>query len=154
MRRYEEKLKAYMTSHGLEAEHLSFEASCHSVGEAARAAGASAEDFVKNICMTDGQGRLIVAIVKGEDRASTKRVAKALAIDRPCPADPAFILEKAGYPIGGVPSFGFEGIFLVDERVMEKKLVYSGGGSAKSLVRIAPSVLLRANGGRVARIRK
>ena len=30
------------------------------------------KDFVKNICMIDSHRNLIVAIVKGEDKASTK----------------------------------------------------------------------------------
>ena len=33
--------------------------------------------------MINSEGNLIIAIVKGEDRASISRVAKALNIDRP-----------------------------------------------------------------------
>jgi len=103
MNEYEEKLKAYIRRHNIGGEHLSFKQSCHTVKEAARAADADIEDFVKNICMIDAQGSFIVAIVKGEDRASTSRVGKALGIDRPRIAEPEEILEKTGYPCGGVP---------------------------------------------------
>lgn len=154
MNAYEEKLKRYISEHNLEVEHLVFEKSCHTVEEAAETAGARPEDFVKNICMMDEAGRLIVAIVKGENRASSKKVARALGIARPKVADPDFILRKSGYPIGGVPSFGFEAIFVVDERIMEKERIYSGGGSAKALVRVRPDILLTANGGCVADIKK
>jgi prolyl-tRNA editing enzyme YbaK/EbsC (Cys-tRNA(Pro) deacylase) len=37
---------------------------------------------------------------------------------------------------------------------MEKEVVYSGGGSEKSLVRISPQELQKANQGQVVRIRK
>jgi Cys-tRNA(Pro)/Cys-tRNA(Cys) deacylase len=151
---YEDRLRQFIEGQGIEAAHLRFDRSCHSVAEAAEAAGVPPEDFVKNICLVDAAGNLIVAIVKGEDRASTSRVGKVLGIERPQVATPAEILEKTGYPVGGTPSFGYPAIFLVDPRVMDKRLVYSGGGSTRSLVRIAPAELLRANGGQVVRVRK
>ena len=79
---YEHTLKQFIAAGRIAAEHLSFEQSCHSVAEAAAVVGTRPENFVKNICMTDAQGRVIVAIVKGEDRASTSRVAKALQTER------------------------------------------------------------------------
>lgn len=154
MKRFEEKLQAFMSRNGLEAEHLVFEKSCHSVEEAAAAANAAPEDFVKSICMIDDQERLIVAIVKGEDRASTSRVAKVLNIESLRTATPQEILEKTGYVCGGVPSFGYDALFLIDPKVMEKGTVYTGGGSENSLVRISPAEMRRINGGSIVRIRK
>lgn len=154
MNDYEQKLKRFIDEKRIDAEHLVFDQSCHSVAEAADAAGVQPEDLVKNVCMVDSRGNLIVAVVKGEDRASTSRIAKALGIERPRLAAPEEILQKTGYPCGGTPSFGYAAQFLVDERVMEKSLVYTGGGSDKSLVRIAPAELLRANRGELARVRK
>lgn len=151
---YEAKLKDYLRSHQVDGEHLSFDQSCHSVADAAKAVGASPSDFVKNICMIDADGHLVVAIVKGEDSASTKRVAKCLNIERPRAAAPEEILERTGYPCGGTPSFGFQATFLVDPRVLECDVVYTGGGSEQSLVKISSQELVRANQGEVARIRR
>lgn len=154
MNEYERRLKLFMRDHSIRGEHLSFEQSCHSVQEAAKAADADIEDFVKNICMIDAQANIIVAIVKGEDRASTKRVGKTLKIERPRIATPQEILEKTGYPCGGVPSFGYKAAFLIDPRVMEKKVIYTSGGSENSLVKISPKELQRANKGEILRVRK
>ncbi|MBA1335591.1 MAG: EBSC protein [Firmicutes bacterium] len=154
MNRFEERLQEFMDRNGVEAEHLVFEESCHSVEEAAAAANAAPEDFVKSICMIDDQERLIVAIVKGEDRASTSRVAKALNIETLRTATPQEILEKTGYVCGGVPSFGYEAVFLIDPKVMEKDAVYTGGGSENSLVRISPAEMQRINGGMIVKVRK
>ena len=151
---YEQKLRKWMVENNVQAEHLHFEQSCHSVEQAAEAAKVPADNFVKNICMIDWQGNLIVCIVKGEDRASTERVAKALNIDRPRTATPEEILEKTGYPCGGTPSFGYPAKFLIDPKVMEKEIVYSGGGSENSLVKISTKEMQKANRGQVARIRK
>ena len=151
---YEERLKQYIRDHGIAAEHLSFSQSCHSVAEAARAVHARPEDFVKNICMIDAQGNLIIAIVKGEDRVSTTAVAAALHIARPRLATAEEILAITGYPCGGTPSFGYIATFLIDTRVMNTRIVYSGGGSAQSLVKITAMELQRANNGKVSNIRK
>ena len=154
MREFEERLKRIIEEREIDAEHLSFDRYCRSVTEAARTVGAEPEDFVKSICMVDGNGGAIVAIVKGEDRASTSRVAEALGIERPRVASPDEILGLTGFPVGGTPGFGFDARFLVDPRVLEKERVYLGGGSERSLVRMSPRELVRANGGRVVMVRK
>ena len=154
MNEFEEKMKEYMIANGIKGEHLTFEEPCHSVEAAARAANATPEDLVKNICLVDSDGRLIIAIVKGEDRVSTKRIGKAPGVNSPRIATPDEILAKSGYPVGGVPSFGYEGLFIIDPKVMEKELVYTGGGSTYSLIKISTKELQRANNGLIARIRK
>ena len=151
---YEEKIKSFMQAQGIRAEHRTFNQSCHSVAEAATAVGGIPSDLVKNVCMVDEKARFIVAIVKGEDRASASRVAQALGVQKVRTASPAEVLERTGYPAGGTPSFGYEAIFLIDPKVMEKEKVYTGGGSENSLVLINPEELYRANQGQIVRIRK
>lgn len=153
MSQYEDKLRKYITDNNIEAELLTFNQSTHSVAEAAAAVGADSEDFVKSICMIRSDGMLIVAIVKGEDRASTSRVAKALGIERPRIAEPDEMHEKSGYPAGGTPAFGYDAVFLMDPKVLEKPKVYSGGGSEQALILMSPEEMRRANGAVVARVR-
>ena len=153
MNTYEQKLKQYLQSEKISAEHLSFAQSCHSVAEAARAVKGSPDEFVKNVCLVDNKGNLVVAIVKGEDRVDRKKVARVLQVERVRMATAQEILERTGYPCGGTPSFGFRAVFFIDERVMEKHVVYTGGGSEQSLVRIAPEELQRVNKGRVVDVR-
>ena len=150
---HESNLWKFMQDNGISGEVLHFEESCHSVAEAAAAAKVDPDLFVKNICMIGSVG-LIVTIVKGEDRVSTTNVGEVLGIERPRTATPDEILFLTGYPCGGTRSFGYKAVFLIDERVMEREIVYSGGGSTQGLVRIASAELVRANGGKVCRVRK
>jgi len=152
--RYEETLKAYMQEKNVPGEHLVFNQSTRSVAEAAEAAGVTPQDFVKNICMIDSNGSFIVGIVKGEDRVSTSRVARHLGVAGVHIATPEQILKRTGYPCGGTPSYGYEARFLIDERVLQKEVVYTGGGSVNSLVKIRSTELVKANQGQVVRIRK
>ncbi len=151
---YEKKLKSFIQNNNTPCEHLVFSDRCHSVAEAARAAGVTPQDFVKNVCLIDSQGSIVVAIVRGDDRVDTSRVAKVLGVKKMKIASPEEMLEKTGYPCGGTPSFGYPARFLIDERVLEIEWVYSGGGSEYSLTKIRPSDLVRANGGEVVRVRR
>jgi prolyl-tRNA editing enzyme YbaK/EbsC (Cys-tRNA(Pro) deacylase) len=153
MSQYEEKLRTYIKQHNIDAELLTFNQSTHSVAEAAAAVGAEPEDFVKSICMIGPEDQLIVAIVKGEHRASTTRVSKALKIERPRIAKSDEMLKKSGYPAGGTPAFGYDAVFLIDPKVLEKEKVYSGGGSEQALTLMSPEEMQRANGAMVARVR-
>jgi len=153
MSQYEEKLRSYIEAHNIDAELLTFNQSTHSVADAAEAVGAEPEDFVKSICMVGPDDQLIVVIVKGEHRASTKRVSKALGIERPRVAEPEEMLMKSGYPAGGTPAFGYQATFLIDPKVMEKDRVYSGGGSEQALTLMSPEEMQRVNGALVTRVR-
>ena len=154
MKEYEEKLLSYIRIQNITAKHLTFEESCHTVLEAAQAAGTTPDHLVKNICFIDDSNNIVVAIVKGEDRVSTKKIKDILNLSSLSVASQEEILEKTGYPCGGVPSFGYEAKFIVDSRVLEKDEIFTGGGSSKSLVKISPSELIKANKGLLGKIRK
>ena len=154
MNSYEEKLKQYLVDNSIPAEQLHFSQSCHTVQEAAQAVGANVDELVKNICFIDKDENLIVAVVKGEDRVDVNKIKNALEIAKPRPATPNEMLQKTGYPIGGIPSFGYEALFLLDPKVMEKDVVYSGGGSEHALVKISPTELIKANKAKIVDIKK
>lgn len=151
---YHERLSAFIAEHHIVCDHLIFEQSTHSVVEAAHAAGVTPRDFIKSVCMITKDGRIVVAIVKGEDRADRSAVQQLLSLAKLSIASPDVMLTQTGYPAGGTPPFGFDATFLMDERVFEMAIVYGGGGSDHALIRIAPAEMQRANGARVATIRK
>ncbi|GGB54417.1 aminoacyl-tRNA deacylase [Fictibacillus barbaricus] len=154
MENYHKVIKGFLKENNINASQIVLAESCHSVEEAAKAINASIDEFVKNICMVDSEGRLIVAVVKGKDRASTSRVGKVLKIDRPRLATEEEVLRHTGFPAGGVPSFGFEASFLIDSKVAELKCIYTGGGSPYSLIKMNVEEMVQINGGQVGRIRK
>jgi prolyl-tRNA editing enzyme YbaK/EbsC (Cys-tRNA(Pro) deacylase) len=154
MNMYEQQLCTYLEEQHIAGEHLSFDQPCHSVEEAARAVNASPQELVKTICLLDSDGQLITAVVKGEDRVSVSRIAKTVEREGLRLATPAEILGKTGYPCGGIPSFGYQAMFLIDPKVMEREIVFTGGGSENALVKIRTEELIRANQGTVLRIRK
>lgn len=154
MNNYERKLDLFLKENNSNAEILIFDKSCHTVEEAAETANVDPTNFIKSICMIDSKSNLIVAIVKGENRASTSKVSKSLNIERPRIATPEEMFEKTGYPCGGTPPFGYKAIFLIDPKVMEKMIVYGGGGSECALVKVSTSELKRLNKGKIIQVSK
>ncbi|WP_370568805.1 MULTISPECIES: aminoacyl-tRNA deacylase [unclassified Fictibacillus] len=154
MEEFHSTINRFITENNIDGIHMVLRESCHSVQDASRALNVSQHDFVKNICLLDNKEQLILAIVKGEDRVSTTRVGKALNIERPRLATEDEILAHTGFPAGGVPSFGFKAIFLVDPKVTELSYIYTGGGSQLSLIKVETNSMLQANKGQVIRIRK
>ncbi len=146
-------IREYMAKHGIAGEFLEFPESCHTAEEAAAAAKADINHIVKNVCLIDGNGNAIIAIVRATDRASTGRLGKLLGTEIRV-ATAAEVLAKTGYPPGGVPSFGTNVRVFIDDRVMEQKEVYTSGGTANSLVKIMPDELKRVSKGEFMRIRK
>jgi len=94
-----------------------------------------------------------VAIVKGKDKVNLQKISNLLR-SNPKIATPEDIRKYTGYSVGGVPSFGFRARFLIDERIMEKTYVITGGGSDRFLVKISPIELQKSNGGIIVDIAK
>ena len=99
MNQHQEKLKKFIVENRIQAKHLHFDGSCHSVEDAAKAANVEVEDVIKNICLITSEETLVLAIIKGENRVSTQAIA-SMAIRT---ASSEEILEKTGYPCGGHP---------------------------------------------------
>jgi len=54
-------------------------------------------------------------------------------------ATPNQTLEITGYNVGGVPPITIFGVkTIIDKLVMEKEIVYSGGGDDHSMLKISP----------------
>ncbi len=136
-------IREFIEENSVKCEFLEFRESCHSVKEAAKAANANPSDFVKNVCLIS-DNKPVVVIVKGENRVSLVKVkeflGKEVKIEK-CKK----VLEITGFPCGGIPSFGFNAVFLIDNNVLEKKFVYSSGGTENSLIKISPEEIVRVS---------
>ncbi|HIH20480.1 TPA: hypothetical protein HA244_04395 [Candidatus Micrarchaeota archaeon] len=155
MNEFEKKLADFISDNGINAEHLIFETSCHTVEEACASCGATPEDFVKNVSVVNKKtGEFMVAIVPGEKKLDWKKLYVLVGSRDLRMATSEEVLEKTGFPAGGTPSFGYAARFFIDNGVFEKKLVYSGGGSTFALTRVSTDEILRANQGTKADLAK
>jgi prolyl-tRNA editing enzyme YbaK/EbsC (Cys-tRNA(Pro) deacylase) len=147
-------LQRHIEERGINAEILSMSGRVHSVEAASTELGVPPENFIKTVVFVS-EGKAILAIVKGTDRASSKRIAKALNSTPPKLATPNEALDFTGYAVGGTPPISISGVqVLVDPDVMDMPEVVGGGGSDMHLLRIRPEDIVKDNEAKVVRVRK
>jgi len=155
MKEYEQKLVDFIRNNHISAEHLIFKTSCHSVDEAAVSANATPDEFVKNVCIiNETDNSLIVCIVPGAKKLDLKKLAGLIGTKKLRFATAEEILQKTGYPMGGTPSFGYSARFFIDNEVLTKTAVYSGGGSQNALTKVSPLEIIKFNNAEKADLTK
>jgi prolyl-tRNA editing enzyme YbaK/EbsC (Cys-tRNA(Pro) deacylase) len=156
MSMHAERIREWIAQRGVQAQLLHFEHSVHSVAQAVAVSGHPVERFTKSIVMLDEDGRAIVAVVPARSRASTERVRKALALaQRPRIATASESETLLGQQIGGNSPLNADNArVLIDPEVLAMDWILTGGGDARSLVRISIAELRRVVGFTEARVRK
>ena len=148
-------LQKYIEQTGIAAEILTMTGRVHSVAAASKELGVPEEHFIKTVVFASSEEEFILAIVKGTDRASSKRISKALGISRPKLATPKEALKLTGYEVGGTPPIGIPNArVLIDPNVMEMDTVHGGGGSDHHLLKITPEEIVKVTNGTIVRVRK
>ena len=148
-------LQEYIERTGVAAEILNMKGRVHSVAAASEELGLPPDHFIKTLVFIWQEEELILAIVQGTDRASSRRISKALGTGPPSLATPDEAIELTGYEVGGTPPVSIPSAkVLIDPNVMAMDEVVGGGGTDRHLLRISPSEILRITGGKVVRVRK
>lgn len=147
-------LQSYIISHNIDAEILTMVGRVHSVDAASKELGIPPERIIKTVVFVVDD-KVILAIVNGTDRASSKRLSAAIGITPPRLASPEEALNLTGFEVGGTPPIAIKNAdVLIDPRVMELSEVIGGGGTDHHLLRIRPEEIVRTTGARIVRIRK
>jgi len=143
----------------LEREGVAFELveltqTARSAQEAAQALGCPVEAIVKSLIFrASGSGRPVLVLASGPNRVSERRVAELLgeAIEK---ADAAFVRERSGFAIGGVPPIGHtqRPVAFVDEDLLAEDEVWAAAGHTHVVFGMDPAELSRITGGRVVRV--
>lgn len=149
----EAKLKQFIKNNNLAAEHIRFEKSMHTVKQCVDVSGFPIDQITKTMIFKGPKGKTVAAMVPAEFRVSSSRLRKATGFEDLELANPSESHKRTGYPVGGMPFFGYECILVVDPRVLEEEFIYTGGGSEFSLTKISTSELKRITTSIIQRIR-
>ena len=136
----EEDLHRFLDAKEIDAEIIRLGRKTKTVEQAAVALQTSKDKIIKTLTFIDGSGEPVLAIVTGEDTVNPKKLAKAVDTIGMRMATPTEVKRHSGYSVGGVPPVGHKVKIrtVIDMKVMRKKIVYGGGGSDTSLLRIRP----------------
>lgn len=149
---YQETLKQFISQNNIQAEFVPVDGSCHSVEDTARVLGVEPRQVVKNICLVDETENLYIAILRGDTRLDKEKLKQLFKLSKLSMATKEQVLKLTGYPVGGVPPFGYVARFILDEKVKDMDFVYTGAGDDLALLKISVESLLIANNAAVASI--
>ena len=140
---------------GFANEVRELEASTRTSAEAAAALGCEVAQIAKSIVFRGASGRAVLVIASGANRIDEKKVAEALG-ETIRKADAAFVRDRTGFVIGGVPPMGHATPpqVLIDDDVFAFARIYAAAGTPNSIFALTPDELLRMSGGRRADIRQ
>ena len=121
--------------------------------ESARQLGVDEHAVVKTLVMQDDTARPLIVLMHGDQKVSTKNLARAIGAKSVEPCEPDVAERHSGYQVGGTSPFGVRKPMpvYVEESVLGLDRIYVNGGRRGYLVGIAPAVLIRAIGARSVR---
>jgi prolyl-tRNA editing enzyme YbaK/EbsC (Cys-tRNA(Pro) deacylase) len=122
--------------------------------DAARAVGCEVGQIAKSLIFrAERSGRAVLVITSGANRVNEARIAELLG-EPIVKADPAFVRERTGYAIGGVPPIGHREqlVTFVDEDFLKLEELWAAAGHPNALFRVTPAELLRIAGGSAVRV--
>jgi prolyl-tRNA editing enzyme YbaK/EbsC (Cys-tRNA(Pro) deacylase) len=157
MNQPERRVQAALERAGLDSRVIISAETTHTAEDAARAANCEIGQIVKTLAF-DVEGALLLVLIGGDGQVDTAQMAALLAVPRKRirMLTPEAVLERTGYPVGGVPPLGHEPQpeTLVDDALLGYKLVYGAAGSSNAIFPIAPQLLVRATSARIAGLRR
>lgn len=113
---------------------------------AAKAVGCDVAQIAKNIVLKSGD-ELYLVIISGDKRIDYGKASREIGGEVRL-ASPEEVLERLGYPVGGVPPFGHKTVVktYLDRSVLRFGEVYTSGGSEDTLMKIKTTELLKVVG--------
>ncbi len=135
---------------GLQCRSFQFESSAATAAMAAEAVGCRLSQIVKSLVFACNGGGLVLALIGGEHRVCTGRLAAAAGTGI-VKATAFQVKERTGFEIGGVPPLGHpDGLpVFMDRRLMDEDMLWAAMGSAYAVFSIAPQDLAKAAGAMV-----
>jgi prolyl-tRNA editing enzyme YbaK/EbsC (Cys-tRNA(Pro) deacylase) len=155
-------LTTYLTEHTIHADLVYLEEHTPTVETAAAAVSVSPDQIVKSLLfmieMPEGEMHPVLVIASGTGKIDRRLLGAHFGVNRRKTifADAETVLTLTGYPVGAVPPIGHRERLevLVDPAVLKHDEVYGGGGSDRTLMRLAPQDILQHNQAEVVPVQK
>jgi prolyl-tRNA editing enzyme YbaK/EbsC (Cys-tRNA(Pro) deacylase) len=149
------RVREALKERGFEPEIVELERTARSASEAADALGVRVEQIVKSLVFRGRRtGRPFLVLVSGANRVDENRISGLLSEEVEI-ADAAYVREKTGFAIGGVPPVAHaeRPEAFVDEDLLVESEVWAAAGHTHVVFGLEPAELVRLTGARVVTIR-
>jgi len=150
-----QKVQDAIKSLGYPYEVIEFEASTRTALEAAERVGCEVGQIVKSLVF---QGKTsekpILILTSGANQVDVKRM-KAHVGEKIGRADPAFVRERSGYAIGGIPPLGYLHPIdtYIDEDLLQYGKIWAAAGTPNAVFELDADQLEKMTGGKVIAVK-
>ncbi len=143
-----ERVASFLRDVGAEARLEELSQETPTAEAAADAIGCTLSQVVKSLVLVCDTAP-VVALVPGDRKADTGKVARLLGARRAAVASAQEVLAATGFRPGGVAPFPLErvAVVLVERALLRHRTVWAGAGSERHMVALAPSELVRLTRG-------
>lgn len=149
-----QRVQAALEAHGLDVRIREFPTSTRTAADAAASIGCTVAQIAKSLVFRgERTGRAILVVASGANRVDEARL--GVVVQEPIGrADAAFVRERTGYAIGGVPPVAHSEppIVVIDEDLLGLEEIWAAAGTPNAVFRLTPAELVAITGGQVARI--
>lgn len=150
-----QRVQDALAAKGLTLVVKQFPESTRSAVEAAAAIGCDVAQIAKSLIFRAvDSGRPVLVVASGANRVDEAKVSAVLGeqIGR---ADAAFVREKTGYSIGGVPPVGHETppLVVIDADLLALGEIWAAAGTPNAVFRLTPENLVALTEGQVAEVK-
>jgi prolyl-tRNA editing enzyme YbaK/EbsC (Cys-tRNA(Pro) deacylase) len=148
-----QRVAAALRDARVEARIEEFDEGAATAADAAAATGAPIERIVKSLVFAC-DGRPLVAMVPGDRRADSAKVASAAGCERVKSVGADAVERLTGFPAGGVAPFPLPAIdtILIEQALFAHEVVWVGAGSSRHMAALAPGDLARLARARPAQL--
>jgi len=151
-----QRVQAALAELGFAFDVREFPESTRTSAEAAAAIGCEVGQIAKSLVFRARQsGRPVLVIASGANRVDENKIGRLIG-EKIGRADAAFVREKTGFAIGGVPPLGHAEplLALIDEDLLEFSEVWAAAGTPNAVFRLAPGDLAAMTAGRTADVKQ
>ncbi len=148
-----DRVQQFLTEHSIDSTVIELDKSTRTAPMAAEAIGTTLGSIVKSLIFV-ADGKVVLALVAGDRRASTEKLTDALGADGVRIANADEVREQTGYAIGGVPPVAHTEPLttVIDQSLSRFETVYAAAGSPRAIFPIRYTELLALTQGKVTDI--
>lgn len=135
--------KKFVLENKIDAEILTYDKAIGTVKEAVEELKINKKQLIKTILLISHNGNGLLVLIRGNDKVDLKKVAQELKYKRVRLATSTEVKKLTGYNVGEVPPIGISSLpTLIDQKILKLNIVYGGGGSKNSILKIKPNQIL------------
>lgn len=149
------RVREALEERGFEVRVVELERTARSAAEAADALGVRVQQIVKSLVFRGREtGRPVLVLAGGANRVDEGKISDLFSEPVEM-ANAAYIREKTGFSIGGVPPVGYteQPTTFVDQDLLSEKEVWAAAGHTHAVFGLRPAALVEIAGGRVVAVK-